>query len=141
MHIARKRTKMAESPTTRYEQRIVRISHQLVKTPRRGYRNQRTQYAAITSRPIMDECGHADAAEMYDALLKARRNGIKRLQGGKCRALSSHPRSTAFQNFAHRRATLTQQRQSLYPTHHKSSRPTDTAGTTAQRTTKSETSR
>ena len=61
---------MAEEAATRYEQRIMIISHQLVKTPRRVYHNQRAQYTVTTSHRSMGEFGHVAAKEMYGAMLK-----------------------------------------------------------------------
>ena len=55
--------------TTRYEQRTLRITHQLAKTLRRVYRNRWTKYTVITKKPIMGAFGQIASIAMYDALL------------------------------------------------------------------------
>ena len=59
----------------RYEQRILSLSIQLIKTLRRAFRNERTDYATLMIHPILNAFGHVTATAMYDALLAASRNG------------------------------------------------------------------
>ena len=71
---------MIPEVTKRYEQRILILSIQLIKTLRRVLRNEWADYATLMIYPSLNALGHVNATEMYDALLSANRNGTPKIQ-------------------------------------------------------------
>ena len=117
---------MPPEVTSRYEQRIIRLSIQPVKTLRLASRIEWADYTTLMMRPCLNAFGHVDATEMYDARLSENRNGATEIQ-----TATYNNDGVYFRTRPYFRA---QQNATEIPTGHTSSTSTSRTTTSAQRT-------